>query len=87
VIELQSPLAATLVYSGWWFRQKIELDGQVVWFRISWLAILRRAEFQLPESLDPRCRPAEMEITFGRALRIRRFRLWIDGQLVYDEVD
>ncbi len=87
VIELRSPVAMRMVYSGWWFRQKIEINGELVWFRISWLTILRRAEFPLPATVDTNQSPAQMEIGFGRGLMIRRFRLWIDGQIVYDEIN
>ena len=84
---MRSPVAARMGYSGWWFRQKIELQGEVVWFRISWLTILRRAEFRLPSSIDRNQSPVEIEITFGRMLQIRRFRLWISHELAYDEVN
>jgi hypothetical protein len=87
VIELESPYATRMVYSGWWFRQKIEFDGQLVWFRISWLSILKQAEFRMPALVDPQESPARVELSFGRRLMIRRFRLWIDGQIAYDEVN
>ncbi len=87
VIEFQSPLTTRMVYSGWWFRQKIEFDGQVVWFRISWLTILREAEFTLPSPIGSEPLPGKVEIEFGRGLMIRRFRVWISGQLAYDEIN
>ncbi|MCC9601389.1 hypothetical protein LOC67_12610 [Stieleria sp. JC731] len=75
-----------LRYSGWWFRQTIAISGFVVWSKISWLDIDRQVEFQLPAEVDPQRRPGRIEIDFSRGLRIRRFRVWIDEHLVYDEV-
>ena len=86
VIEIRQPLRAELVYSGWWFRQTIDIDGKRVWSRISWLSIYPKAEFELPDSVDPGRRTGRIEIDFSRGLRIRRFRVWIGEQLVYDEV-
>ncbi|MCG8653090.1 MAG: hypothetical protein MI861_24840 [Pirellulales bacterium] len=85
-IVLESP-AVKMIYTGWWFRQKITFDAEVVWFRISWLSMMRHAEFRLPASVDPAEPPGRVEISFDRRLAIRRFRLWIDEKIVYDEVD
>jgi hypothetical protein len=87
VIQIDAPVACRLRYDGWWFRQKIEIDGRLVWFRISWLTIHRRAEFLLPASVDPAQTPASIEIEFGRGLSIRRFRVWIGGQIAFDEIN
>lgn len=87
VIDIDSPVQTQLVYSGWWFRQKLELDGLLVWFRISWLTITRQADFRLPASIDPDQSPGKLEIEFGRGLAIRRFRVWIQDQLIYDEIN
>ena len=86
VIELSSPIQATFIYSGWWFRQKITFDGMPVWWQISWLWIRREATFRLPQAVDPAEREGRIEIDFTRGLRIARFRLWIAEELVYDEV-
>jgi hypothetical protein len=86
-IELQHPVATTFVYDGWWFRQRISFDGITAWLRISWLTILRRAEFQIPAEIDPHQSRGRVEIGFSRGLSIRRFRVWIDDALVYDEVN
>ena len=80
-------MATRMVYSGWWFRQQIQFDGELVWFRISWLTILRHAEFVLPLHGGPKRLPGKVEIEFGRGLMIRRFRVWIGGQLAYDEIN
>lgn len=87
VIQIDAPVSCQLVYDGWWFRQKIEIDGQRAWFQISWLTIRRHIEFTIPASVDPRQPAAVIEIEFGRSLGIRRFRVWIDGQIAYDEVN
>ena len=86
VVEIRHPIDAEFVYSGWWFLQRIRINGRKVWSKISWLTIKDRVEFQLPESIDPEKRSGRIEIDFGRGLRFRRFRIWIGDQLVYDEV-
>lgn len=85
-IEFRQPVAAKLVYDGKWFRQKIEIDGHVVWYRISWLTIHRTAKFKLPgaASADP---DARMEVDFTKGLGIRRFRVWMNDELAYDEIN
>ena len=86
VVEIRHPIATEFVYSGWWFRQTIDIAGERVWGQISWLDLKKEAEFRLPESIDPSRRPGRMEIDFTRGLRIRRFRIWIADELIYDEV-
>jgi hypothetical protein len=86
VVEIYHPVAVKLVYSGWWFRQTVDVAGIRVWSQISWLTIRDKAEFDLPESVDPEGRGGRIEIDFSRSLRIRRFRIWIAEELVYDEV-
>jgi hypothetical protein len=85
-VDLLHPIEVEFVYSGWWFRQVIEIGGTRVWSQISWLSIERHVEFRLPDSIDPDRSPGRIEIDFSRGLRIRRFRIWIADQLVYDEV-
>ncbi|WP_345685673.1 hypothetical protein [Novipirellula caenicola] len=107
VIHYQRPFTGTLVYSGWWFRQKVEINGVVVWWKVSWLNISPSVSFTVPaeawhnsqtttQSTQPATHenealPSEpiagrIEIQFTRGLRIRRFRVWFDQQLVYDEL-
>ncbi|MEO1528956.1 MAG: hypothetical protein AAFX06_26340 [Planctomycetota bacterium] len=85
VIEVTEPVEFEFVYSAWWFRQTIDINALRVWHRISWLWIRDHATFSLPAEVDPHERSAEMKIDFSRGLRIRRFRIWIDGTLIYDE--
>ena len=87
VIDIGAPWECRLVYDGWWFRQKVAINAETAWFEISWLTIRRNIEFQIPASVIPDRPDARIEIEFGRALMIRRFRLWIDGNIVYDEIN
>ena len=85
VIEISQPVEFEFVYSAWWFRQTIDVEGLRVWRQISWLWIKDRAEFLLPAAIDPQQRTVAMKIDFSRGLRIRRFRIWIADHLIYDE--
>lgn len=87
VIEVDAPLRCKVVYDGWWFRQKIEINGYRAWFQISWLTIRRRIDFRVPAQVDRSEPQGAIEIHFGPSLMIRRFRLWIGGQIVYDEIN
>ncbi|MBB3206966.1 hypothetical protein FHS27_002780 [Rhodopirellula rubra] len=93
VVEFDHPLDGTLTYSGWWFRQTVEINGQSCWFQISWLKIHSRFEFVLPDTIeidpgwgDSSDRSMAVEIDFSRGLLIRRFRIWLAGQILYDEI-
>ena len=86
VIEIESPIRIQLIYNGWWFRQTVKINGLMAWSQISWLTIERDAEFDLPQEITPAPRRCKIEINFARALLIRRFRIWIDNDLSYDEV-
>lgn len=87
VIEFETPFACQLVYDGWWFRQKVNLNGRRAWSQISWLNIEREAQFSVPADISAANPNARIEIEFGRTLFIRRFRLWIDEMLIYDEIN
>jgi hypothetical protein len=84
-IEFSQPFQGVLVYNGWNFLQRIIIDDIVVWKRISWVVIHRNAKFRLPPQLDPSERQCEMQITFSRGLRMKRFALLVAGEIVYDE--
>lgn len=92
-IDIHEPFVGQLTYNGWWFRQTVEINGQSQWFRISWLKIHSQLEFTLPEwiEVDPAWGDAEnrrisVEIGFSRGLTIRRFRIWLAGRILYDEI-
>lgn len=85
-IDFEEPFVGRFVYSGWWFRQTIEIDGIPLWRRISWVTIHRQAAFRVPPQLLGSAPEGRMEIDFSRGLLIRRFRIWIDGVVVYDEI-
>lgn len=97
VIEVNKPFKARLIYTGWWFRQMVELDGEPCWFQISWLSIRPKFEFELPTwvQVDPAwvdhnhstARQMNFELQLTRGLRIRRLRIWLAGRLIYDEIN
>ena len=86
VIELEKPFAMRFVYDGWWFRQTVKLNDHMAWSQISWLTIERNAEFKLPQEVSADRSPCKIEINFSKALLIQRFRIWINTELVYDEI-
>lgn len=81
-----------IIYSGWWFWQRVTFNGHRVWSKVSWVALNREIEFRIPagfsrSSIDQnRERVGKIEIDFGPGLRIRRFRLWMDDVIVLDEI-
>tara|TARA_R110002049_G_scaffold2750_2_gene21786 strand:- start:670943 stop:671302 length:360 start_codon:yes stop_codon:yes gene_type:complete len=87
VIELDRPYRCRLTYNGRWFVQRIKFDSYSAWRQISWLTIRPRAEFRVPAAIDASQPVARIEIGFTRGLMMRRFRVWIDGAIVYDEVN
>lgn len=94
VIDIQEPFVGQLAYDGWWFRQTVEINGRSQWFQISWLKIHTRLEFRLPADIpvDPAWGDADnrlmsIEIGFSRGLMIRRFRIWLAGRILYDEIN
>lgn len=87
VVDIEQPLEFRLVYDGWWFRQKISINGYPAWSQISWLTIRRNVQFTIPSAIDPSEPPARIEINFGTGLMIRRFRIWIGDQIAYDEIN
>ena len=93
VIEFNSPLSGYLTYNSWWFRQMIEINGEPCWFQISWLKLRSEFEFRVPDSIqlapgwDAENRKMNIEISFSRTLAIRRFRIWLAGQILYDEIN
>lgn len=86
LIEIQTPVPLRLRYSGWWFIQRIFINGKRVWSKVSWLRLERHIQFELPVEIDPERRGGEIEISFGPSLFIGRFRVWIAGTLAYDEM-
>lgn len=93
--ELRENLAPchvfTLTYSGWWFVQRVHADRVLVWWAISWLRIRPSIKIQLlPKTLgEPKLgfpRDIKLEIDFSKGLKIRRFRVWLDQEIRYDEI-
>ena len=85
-IQIERPFSHRLVYSGWWLLQKITIDGQCVWSTVSWPALKRTISFTIPGPGLDFYADGFIEIDFAPGLRIRRFRVWIDGEIVFDEV-
>lgn len=85
-IRFSSPFVGDLVYDGWWFRQKVTVNGITLWWRISWVSFHKRIEFRLPAEIDPAEPPVRIVINFGRALSIRRFQVSVAGRIAYDEI-
>jgi len=85
VIDFRDPFVGLLVYDGWWFWQRVTMNGQRVWSKISWLRIEPVVEFTLPESIDATRRVCRIEIQFGPGLMIRRFQVTVAGMIAYDE--
>lgn len=86
VIDFEIPFHGRLVYDGWWFWQRVTLDGVRVWSKISWLRIEPRFEFRLPVELDPQQSVCRIDIIFGFGLSIRRFQVTVGGIIAYDEI-
>lgn len=86
-IQIERPFRHRLVYSGWWFLQKITINGQCVWSAISWLALKRTIAFPVPGQGSHDNAEGFIEIDFAPGLRIQRFRVWVDGEVVFDEVN
>jgi hypothetical protein len=64
-----------------------------VWWAISWTTIRSRISVNLSEQPGFESELAagfpghlRIEINFIRGLRIRRFRVWLDDQIRYDEI-
>jgi hypothetical protein len=86
-IEIDRPHKIHLIYSGWWFWQRVYINQTRVWSMISWAAIVREIEFHVPESEATPQTDGRIEIEFSTGLRIRRFRVWLDGEIVFDEIN
>jgi len=86
VIDFELPFQGRFVYDGWWFWQRVSIEGIRVWSKISWLRIERKVQFQLPKEVDALSPPCQIDIHFGPGLSIRRFQVTIAGVVAYDEI-
>ena len=82
-IETEPPLY--FIYSGWWFVQRVTVNGIGCWSKISWLNLDRQIRFALPKSVDSQQRLIEIEIQFGPSLAIKGFNIWYQGDPIYTE--
>lgn len=90
VPEISSGDGVRIVYTGWWFLQRVYVQGTLCWSAVSWLSLRRAIDLTVPSRIfDNRSENADLriEITFGTALQIQRFRLWIASRLHYDEIN
>ena len=94
-----------VTYTGWWFLQRVYIQGVRAWWAISWLNLRRSIQFELPgcvvgqiamsrrdianpeDRAEKQAQIMRIEIDFGQALRIRRFRLWVNDRIRYDEIN
>lgn len=83
-IDVEQPIELSIVYSGWWFVQRLRINDKLIWWKISWLRIERKITVDLPTEIDAENRVVEIDITFGPALWIKRFQVWLDGETLYD---
>ncbi|TWU59203.1 hypothetical protein Poly51_19890 [Rubripirellula tenax] len=86
IIEFETPRKCGLRYSGWWFLQRVWVDDHKVWSKVSWLNLSRNIEFRLPADRFPDESLVRIEIVFRPGLVIRRFRVWMDEQLAFDQI-
>ncbi|WP_149752697.1 hypothetical protein [Rubripirellula obstinata] len=85
-----------LTYSGWWFVQRVHVNDLLVWWTISWRSIWPLIEIDLTKKLAQRDetgkrqtglpKEIKIELDFTPGLRIRRFRVWLDQEIRYDEI-
>ena len=76
-----------IIYSGWWFWQRVKVDSRIVWSQVSWISLSRTIQFTIPPTREGDSpRQGGIEIDFAPGLRIKRFRLSVDGQVVFDEI-
>jgi hypothetical protein len=76
----------TLEYSGLHFRQVVRVNGEAVWWCITWIWFTRFIEFRKP--LAPGLPDSHwlVEVVIGRFLRLATFRIVIDGKEVFRDV-
>lgn len=86
IIEGNDPVVVRLRYSGWWFVQRVDVNGVRAWTKISWLNLSRQIEFVLPAQVAPSRNLVQIEINFRPGLLIQRFRVWVDGQMQFDQI-
>ncbi len=85
-IDFSSPFVGELIYDGWWFRQKVSINGITLWWRVSWVSFHKQIEFHLPPQIDGSESAVRIDIHFGRGLGIRRFQVTVAGMIAYDEI-
>jgi hypothetical protein len=82
-VQLEAPVEATLEFRGYSLRDTVLVDNQMVSWKFSWWRIT--PYFRFPLAAGDRTLDVEVELTLGHFLRLKGFRIRIDGTIVYDE--
>lgn len=82
-IQVEAPIQATVEFHGRSLWDVVKVDGQIAAAVFSWYRITPRFEFAV--AATGRELPVVVEMRLGRFLRIKGFRLLVDGAVVYRE--
>jgi hypothetical protein len=82
-VSLEAPIEAILEFKGRSLRDLIVVDNEIVASKISWWRIARHFAFGL--QVGDQILPVEVDLNVGLFLRLRGFRIRIDGATVYSE--
>jgi len=82
-VLLETPVEAVLEFHGRSLRDIISIDGQIVSWKFSWWRIT--PYFRFPLSAGHRTLDVEVELHLGMFLRMKGFRVLVDGVPAYEE--
>jgi hypothetical protein len=82
-VVLEAPLEMDLEYCSHKLVHSVSVDGQIAAQTLSVVRFVRRFEFELRSG--GRAVPVLVEVNVGRFLRIRAFRIVVEGKNVYTE--
>lgn len=83
-ILVEAPVEASIEYIGYGLRDRILVNGRLVFWRLPIMGLSNAFEFSIPTNEDPL--PGRIVVKVSKLfLRMRRFELQIDGQTVYLE--
>jgi len=84
-ILVEAPVEATIEYIGYGLRDRILVNGRLVYWRLPIMGLSNDFDFSIPTTEEPLA--ARIVVKVSKIfLRMRRFELQIDGQTVYLEV-
>ncbi|MEZ6089488.1 MAG: hypothetical protein R3C05_15960 [Pirellulaceae bacterium] len=84
-IAFTEPFQTVLDYDGKHFRQRVLIGGHRVWHCISWVRIHPKIEFVWPAEIAGSDAPGRIEMRFNRLLWIKRFVIYLNDRVIYDE--